>query len=184
MLQPPEITQFISGQPLSLDLAGQARFAAVRAAIGGISSPDYSARTRKIYDAAVSAKNSQQGRGKDSQDYLGRALTALTEARSAAERSSNVSDALQMLDSLGVSLPTTLAERVESVRNLIVEKRTSLQAIEAARLRSVALMPEFKFFNSDVGQGEIKTAQLAVENATQAAKLADQSLGVALQLDA
>ena len=169
---------------LSLDLAGQARFAAVRAAIGGISSPDYSARTRKIYDAAVSAKNSQQGRVKDSQDELGRALSALTEARSAAERSSNVSDALQMLDSLGVSLPTTLAERVESVRNLIVEKRTSLQAIEAARLRSVALMPEFKFFNSDVGQGEIKTAQLAVENATQAAKLADQSLGVALQLDA
>lgn len=72
---------------LSLDLPEQQRFEAVRAAIGGLVGPDYSERTAAILKAANTAKDQQIGRLDAAQAELGRALGALTEARSAAERS-------------------------------------------------------------------------------------------------
>jgi chromosome segregation protein len=169
---------------LSLDLPEQARFAAVRAAIGGMVGPDYSGRTTAILNAATAARNAQQTRVQQSQDELGRALSALTEARSTAERSTNVSEALRMIEALGVSLPGALAERIEVVRGLIVQKRTELQEIEGARLRAVAILPERAFFNSDSGRAEVAAAAVAAENAARASELAQQNLSNATRLDA
>ncbi len=169
---------------LSLDLPEQARFAAVRTAIGGMVGPDYSARTNEIVEAATRARNAQQTRVQQRQDELGRMLGELTEARSVAERSSNVSEALRMLEALGIRLPDTLAERIEVVRGAIVDKRGSLQELEAARVRSVAIQGELRFFNSETGQAEIKAAEVALESAERAAALAQQSLETAIRLDA
>ncbi len=167
----------------SLDLPEQARFAAVRTAIGGMVGPDYSARTAAILDAARVARAGQQSRVQQRQDELGRALGELTEARSAAERSSNVSEALQLLDGLSVSLPDAIAARVEMVRNLIVQKRGALQQLEGARQRSVTLQGELAFFDSEAGRNEIKAAEAAVAEASSRSALAQERLATAIRLD-
>jgi hypothetical protein len=169
---------------LSLDLPEQQRFAVVRTAIGGMLGPDYSVRTKGILDATTSAKNAQQHRLQQRQDELGRMLGELTEARSTAERSPNVSEALRMLEALGITLPDTLAQRIEIVRGAIVDKRESLQELNAARLRSVAIQDELQFFNSETGRAEIQAAEANVESAERAVAVAQQNLETAMQLDA
>jgi hypothetical protein len=169
---------------LSLDLGEQARFAAVRTAIGGIVGPDYSARTNAIVEATTKAKNAQQTRVQQRQEELGRMLGELTEARSVAERSANVSEALRMLEALGIRLPDTVAERIQVVRGAIVDKRRSLQELEAARVRLAAIQDELRSFNSETGRAEIKAAEVALESAERTASVAQQSLETAIRLDA
>ena len=169
---------------LSLDLPEQARFATVRTAIGGMLGPDYSKRTNAIVEATTKARNAQQIRVQQRQEELGRMLGEVTEARSIAERSATVAEAVRMLEALGVRLPDTLTERIEAVRGAIVDKRESLQELESAHLRSVAIQEELRFFNSEAGHGEIKLAEVAVDTAERTSVLAQQNLQTAIQLDA
>ena len=117
--------EFIAG--LSLDLPEQTRFTLVREAIGSMVGPDYSARTAAILNAANTAKNKQDDRIKEIQNELGRTLGELTDARSLAERSADLSEALKIIESLPISLPPGLAERVETIQRLIAERRLVLQ---------------------------------------------------------
>src|ERR1035441_267376 len=113
--------EFIAG--LSLDLPEQTRFTLVREAIGSMVGPDYSGRTASILNAASVAKNRQDSRIKEVQSELGRTLGDLTDARSLAERSADLSEALKIIESLPISMPTGVAERVETVQRLIEERR-------------------------------------------------------------
>src|SRR2546425_7092436 len=72
---------------LSLDLPEQARFAAVRAAIGGMAGPDYSERTAAILTPASNAKKKQNETIKKVQKDLGRMFGELTRAKNVGEQS-------------------------------------------------------------------------------------------------
>jgi chromosome segregation protein len=148
---------------LSLDLPEQARFAAVRAAIGGMVGPDYSERTETILAAATTARNKQSDRVKEAQNEVGRVLGEVTEARSSAERSSGIADALRILESMVPSLPAGLVERTEATRKLLAERRLALREIEKARLSAEEVQPEFIFFNSPDSLKEIEHATKAQE---------------------
>jgi DNA repair exonuclease SbcCD ATPase subunit len=169
---------------LSLDLPEQARFAAVRAAIGGMVGPDYSERTEAILAAANTARNRQNERVKEAQNELGRVLGEITEARSNAERSAGISEALRVIESLAPSLPSGLAEKTEAVRRLIAERRLVLRELENARLSVEELQPELMFFNSSESQKGIELARVAQEAALREKTLADERLALALRLDA
>jgi chromosome segregation protein len=149
----------------SLDLAEQQRFAAVRAAIGGIIGPDYSERTSAVSRAAVAARDAQQRRFDEAQAELGRSLSALTEARSVAERSSDIADAIQILDSLQIALAEPPGERAEAIRNIIVDKAQALHNIDVARRRAIELMPEYNYVNSAAANKEAEALQLDWQNA-------------------
>lgn len=168
----------------SLDLPEQARFEAVRTAIGSMLGPDHSKRTKAILDATEKAKDAQQNQVQQRQNELGRALGELTEARSVAERSSNVADALQLLDGLDVALPETLAARIEAVRTLVVEKRGALQQLEGARQRVVAVLGELDFLNSAAGQAAMTGAGAVVAETQRLATLAQDRLRVVVEADA
>ena len=168
---------------LSLDLPEQARFSAVRAAIGSIGGLDYSARTAAIVSAANIAKDRLSGRVQDIQANLGRALSALTEARSAAERSSNVSEALQVLDSLDISLPTSVNERTEAVRNYVAEKKAALLEVEGALRRSEAIFPDLMHLDSIDAREELQASVAALREAVHDKAVADEALLRAAQLD-
>src|ERR1017187_7299286 len=103
---------------LSLDLPEQTRFTLVRDAIGHLIGPDYSARTAAIVTAANAAKGKQEGRVKELQSELGRLLGQLTEARSAAERSADISEALRFIESQSISLPGDLNQRSAALRKI------------------------------------------------------------------
>jgi len=168
---------------LSLDLPEQARFAAVRAAIGGMVGPDYSERTAAIVAAATTARTKQNEKVKEAQTEVGRVLGEVTEARSSAERSSGIADALRILDSIAPGLPTGLVERTEATRKLLAERRLALRDIENARLLAEDVRPELTFFNSPDAVKEVEQAKVAQEAAVKAKAAADERLALAVQLD-
>ncbi len=168
---------------LSLDLPEQARFAAVRAAIGGFVGPDYSHRTAEIVSAANTAKNRQEDRIKELQGELGRTLGELTEARSTAERSTGIAGALKIVESFFTSLPEGLVERTETVRNYIAERKTILRELEDARTASQALLPEIQFLASPETKAAIEDARIEQENALKQKTIADEALQLALRLE-
>ena len=169
---------------LSLDLPEQARFATVRAAIGGLVGPDYSERTESILAAATAAKNRQEVRIKEVQNTLGRSLSELTETRSIAERSSGITDALQALESLAPSLPASIGARTEAVRRLVADQKIALREIEGARLESEQIGQELAFFNSPEGAAQIYAARVAQEDADRQKALAQEHLALATRLEA
>jgi DNA repair exonuclease SbcCD ATPase subunit len=161
---------------LSVDLPEQARFAAVRDAIGALVGGDHSERTRKIAQAAKVARDQQQGRVDVAQADLGRCLSDLTEARSAAERTPDVSDALRTIEGFELQLPPDPTTRTDVLRRHIVNRRQTLQHIEAVRGRSVALLPELTYLRSAAASLEAEEADTAVQAATEAKARADQLL--------
>lgn len=173
--------EFIAG--LSLDLPEQTRFTLVREAIGSMVGPDYSARTAAILTAANTAKNRQDDRIKEIQNELGRTLGELTDARSLAERSADLSEALKTIESLPISLPPGLAERVEAIQRLIAERRLVLQQLDTTRARLKELDNEVAFFSSVNAQEQVEGARAGRERATQGKTLADERLALATQAD-
>jgi DNA repair exonuclease SbcCD ATPase subunit len=168
---------------LSLDLPEQARFAAVRAAIGGLVGPDYSRRTEEIESAAKIAKARQDERIKDLQAELGRTLGELTEARSAAEQSTGITEAMKTIEAAFTSLPEGLGERTEVVRRFIAERRLVIRELERARAIAQELLPEIKSLASSESAAENERARLAQEQAAAQKIAADEALQVALRLE-
>lgn len=169
--------EFIAG--LSLDLPEQSRFTLVREAIGSLVGPDYSERTTAISAAAVTAKNRQDERIKEVQSELGRCLSELTEARSLAERSADLSEALKIIEGLPIVLPPSLAERVSAVQRLIVDGRLALQQMERMRVQLKEVENEIAFFSSADGREQVKAARIAREKADEEKRVADERLALA-----
>jgi chromosome segregation protein len=173
--------EFIAG--LSLDLPEQTRFTLVREAIGSMVGPDYSVRTAAIATAANTAKTRQDNRIKEIQNELGRTLGELTDARSLAERSADLSEALKIIESLPISLPSGLAERVEAIQRVIAERRLILQQLDALRGRLKELDNEAAFFSSANAQEQVEAARTGRERAVQDKTLADERLALAIRAD-
>lgn len=173
--------EFVAG--LSLDLPEQMRFTLVREAIGSMVGPDYSGRTAAIFNAASTAKSRQDDRIKEIQNELGRTLGELTDARSLAERSADLSEALKIIESLPTSLPPGLAERVEAIQRLIVERRLVLQQLDAVRTRLKEVDIEVAFFSSANAQEQVEEARAGRERAARDKTLADERLALAINAD-
>ncbi|OGP59826.1 MAG: hypothetical protein A2162_01560 [Deltaproteobacteria bacterium RBG_13_52_11b] len=169
---------------LSLDLPEQARFAAVRAAIGAIAGPDYSARTDAVLKAAVVLKDAQSVQVDQAQAELGWTLTALTEARSAAEHSGDVSEALRITASVLGSEAIGPAERAKALRELVANKKVALRELEEARLRTEPLVIDLAAATSIEAMSQMAAAKKAQEMAACEKEIADQRLELALRLDA
>ncbi len=114
---------------MSLDLPGQARFEAVKDAIGAIIGPDHAPRTESILKDARSLQASASAKQAELQNELGRALTALTDARTEAERSADIAGANRVIDAM-VRSPDPGESRIESGRAALASGRA-----RSARLR-------------------------------------------------
>lgn len=136
---------------LSLDLPEQARFEAVRAAIGGLTGPDHSARASDVVKAANAAKTVQDAKLEHLKAELGRALSALTEARSIAERQTDVAEAEKIILRLVPNLDDPPALRAEQLRRRLAERKESVPALTELILRAEAACKEQAYLSSDQG---------------------------------
>lgn len=136
---------------LSLDLPEQARFEAVRAAIGGLTGPDHSARTNEVHKAAVTAKKVQEAKLAEVQAELGRALSALTEARSLAERQPDISEAEEIIRRVAPDLAATNGNRSEGLRRRVAERKQSIPILMDAIVQAEAAAAEERYLASDEG---------------------------------
>lgn len=168
----------------SLDLPEQARFASVRAAIGGLVGPDYTKRTAVLFAAASSAKTAQEGRVADAQVELGRTLSALTEAWSVAERQADVAEAEEIMRTLAPNLSGAPGDRAETLRRHIAERKQSISVIAEALTSAESLQAERLHFESEAGLAEIAAARAEYTAAQQAKERAEESLVGAQQLEA
>jgi DNA repair exonuclease SbcCD ATPase subunit len=161
---------------LSVDLPEQARAAAVRAAIGGLVGPDHSQRTGELLKAANAAKQAQEQRVHAAQAELGRSLSELTEARSAAERSPDLAAAMQVIDTAGLTLPSDPRGRADAIRRYIADRRRVLQVIEAARRTVESFLPEIRYVRSAEAGRNLAAAEQAERTARDEKQRADQML--------
>ncbi|MFZ0928498.1 MAG: AAA family ATPase [Syntrophobacteraceae bacterium] len=168
---------------LSLDMPEQARFAAVRAAIGSLAGPDHSKRTGALLTTASTWKEAQIRRVVSAQDDLGRVLGSLTEARSIAEKQADVAEAGQIIASLAPHLAGVPGVRTEMLRRHIADRKQSVSILAEALKRSEFMQAERLYFQSEAGLAEIATTRADHANALQAKELAAKSFMVARQLD-
>ena len=168
---------------LSLDLPEQTRFTLVRDAIGHLVGSDYSERTAAIVTAANSAKSRQEGRARELQTELGSLLGQLTEARSATERSVDISENLRFIESQNISLPMDMAERLVALRKIVADRKTAIAEVEHARLLSQQLLPELAYLNSPQAQTDLHAARDAAEKANREQADANEKLASAVRLD-
>jgi chromosome segregation protein len=169
---------------LSVDLPEQARATAVRAAIGGLVGPDHSQRTSELLKASNAAKQAQEQRVKAAEAELGRCLSELTDARSAAERSPDVSQAMRTIESYAISLPPEPRARVDAIRRYIAERRRALQQIETGRRTIEILLPELTYARSREAARNLQSALQTVERAKQEKERTDHMLALAERADA
>ncbi len=150
---------------LSLDLPGQARFKAVRDAIGGLGGPNYANRTAALVVAANKSKTEQEKRIEELKAELGRTLSALTEARSAAERQPDVAEAGRILAALEPAVSADSSDRAEVVRRRVVERKQVLAILGEAVSRLERIHDERVYLASKAGEAEIALARSEFEKA-------------------
>lgn len=168
----------------SLDLPEQARAAAVRAAIGDLAGPDYTRWTGSIIETAKAEKTAQEARVAEAQAELGRALGAMTEARSMAERQADVSEAEQIIKNLAPDLTVVPGDRTEILLRRIADRKQSIPALTEALARAEDLQTERLHFESESGQAEIAAAQADVTTIRLAKEHAEDRLVEALRGEA
>ncbi|MBX3535117.1 MAG: AAA family ATPase [Xanthobacteraceae bacterium] len=150
---------------LSVDLPEQARAAVVRAAIGGLLGPDYSSRTESLVDAANEIRNKQQRGVDEAQSQLGRFLSELTEAQSAADRVPDISDAMRVIKEYAPALPEDQQRHPGTIRQILADRRVAIEEAERARKLSESLLPEWNFVASEAGQNELDSIVARFEEA-------------------
>jgi chromosome segregation protein len=153
--------EFISAS--SLDLPGQQRFNTVRAAIGAIIGPDHSKRTGKILAEAKDVLSNEQGRLNMQQAELGRLLAQLTEARTEAAQSSDISEALKLV---AEAVPNhEVRASAEEVRRMIADRRAALANFNRARARSDEMSEQRTRVRSDAFKREMSTVEEELQQA-------------------
>jgi DNA repair exonuclease SbcCD ATPase subunit len=169
---------------LSLDLPEQARFAAVRAAIGGLMGTSHAKRTSALVSAAMGASSVQQRRVVDTQAELGQALRALTEARSVVEREADLVEAGRIIRSLVPELPEAPEERLEVLRRHIADRKQAASQLNELVARAEMLRSRQLTLQSDSALVEVRKVHAEYEAAQQAEHRAREILTRAQQLEA
>jgi DNA repair exonuclease SbcCD ATPase subunit len=159
---------------LSVDQSEQARFEAVREAIGGLVGPDYSERTREIHDAGIKARDEQKRRLDNIQAELGRALSSLTEARSVAEKSPDVAEAMKMLEGMKIALPSEGGS--DALRQIVADKKLRLAELDRLISSAFDLKPLLEKIQADAWDEVIKARQNELSSAEEQLSLIKTAL--------
>lgn len=165
---------------LSLDLPEQARFAAVRSAIGAIAGPDHAERTNAVLSEARVSLTTEQTRSRGIQDEIGRGLGRLTDARTEAGRSSDLAEALRLIDA---TVPEVAGRpRAESARAYLADRKSALARLTLARANASAIAQEAAFLASDAYRDARADAEAVLQRAEAAVAATLQKLALAERL--
>lgn len=168
---------------LSIDLPGQGRFEMVRAAIGSMGGPDWSTRAAAILTAAKEAKAVQDERLVKSRADLGRALSSLTEARSAADRQPDVAEAEASITRLAPDIDLSAPDVTEKMRRRLAERKQSIAILSSLVTRAEAASAEAVRLISSDEEERHKAAEFKLEELTARERVAVEELSLARSMD-
>lgn len=192
---------------MSLDLTEQARFAAVRAALGAADISSFEDRAKEITKASKFARDAQSQNHAKAHEELGRALSTLTEARSSANTQVDSSAAKEILRKHLSTPQAELSQLIASGKDFLAKERSTITGlrsliagldrldqerrsfessgidIAAARQRIVALEAQILETESDLvrAEDEYQQAKAADEHAALHLSLLDQGERLGLQ---
>ncbi len=161
---------------LSLDLPEQARFVAVRDAIGSIAGPDHGARTTALLAEADRAKADQDKITTALKDELSRTLSALTEARSTAERQVDTKLAMDIVHRLGPTGSDGLSANSASLRDNLAERKRIVSVLGEAFSSLQLMRDRVAYMNSAEGIAELVYGRETVAQANLAVADAEKQL--------
>ena len=117
---------------LSLDLTEQARFTAVRAALGASDASPYEERSKEILRFAKAFRDEQAIKHSKIHEELGRALSSLTEARSSAVLESDLASAVDRLRRSLASSQSETPKLIAEARSFLIKERQNVIALRTA----------------------------------------------------
>lgn len=117
---------------LSLDLTEQARFTAVREALGADEASAYEDRTKEILKLIKSSRDEQVTRHAKVHEELGRALSSLTDVRSSEVEETDTATVLERLRRILLSTETDTPKLVAEARSFLVQERQNVVAMRSA----------------------------------------------------
>ena len=126
--------------------------------------------------AANAAKVEREGKLADVQAELGRTLSALTEARSVAERQADVAEAEQTVAVLASNIGAAQSDRDEQIRRHIAERKQVVLMLMDAIGRAERVQSEQSYFASEAGEVALAAAQTKRDATRQAKEDADRAL--------
>lgn len=146
---------------LSLDLAGQARFNAVRDALGALDGTDHAKRMLEIQNAAEAALNRDGLRLVELKADLARRLNSLTEMRSAIARQEDVLEAEKVI--YGFLPDFGGSDRLRRAREFLAARKAAEQSLSELFGHIERVQPEQAFYRSPAGRDQIAAADQRVQ---------------------
>lgn len=168
---------------LSIDLPGQGRFEMVKAAIGSMGGADWSIRTNTILMSAKEAKAAQDERLARSRADLGRALSSLTEARSAADRQPDVAEAEAKITRLAPDIDFSALDVTEKMRRRLAERKQSIANVSSLVIRAQAASAEAARLITSDEEERHKAAEFLLEELIAKERSAVEELSLARSMD-
>lgn len=169
---------------LSLDLSEQARFTAVRDALGGLAGPDVGARTALLLKAAAASREFSEKRVEEIQAELGRTREALAEARSLEALQPDLAQAETVISSLAPDLGAASGVRAALLRGRVADMRQSITTLEDLLGRAEVLASWRSVVESDARVIELEAARSELAARQEAKELAEERLVSAQRLQA
>lgn len=169
---------------LSLDLTEQARFTAVREALGADEASAYEERTKEILKLVKSSRDEQVARHAKIHEELGRALSSLTDARSNVVEEADTITALERLRRALSSAEVDTRKLIAEAKSFLSRERQNVVALRSALAVADRLFKEDARRKMETDSDQIatlSTRRVGIERQLEDARIALASANEALQ---
>lgn len=150
---------------LSLDLSETQRFDLVRAALGSVEDADLAVRAKAVVTLAEAACDRLEASYQQARSALQGGLVQLSEANNAANRSSDISSAMAVLDRIIPSTDGELAQRIDLAQRSLPDRRRRLEGLRLAAFEGHEIAAHQMAFNSPAEVASRERANAALETA-------------------
>jgi chromosome segregation protein len=175
---------------LSLDLSETQRFDLVRAALGSVEGADLAERAKSIVSLAEAALKRVDETYEQARTQLSEGLVQLSEASDAAAKSSDVSSAILVLDSIVAPNVGDLAQRLDVARRTLPQRHRRLDGLSLAAFEGRELAHHQRTYHAPEAQARrdglksrFAEAKFASEQADAAVELAARAYEVEARAD-
>lgn len=150
---------------LSLDLSETQRFDLVRAALGSVEGTGLAAKAKAVVTLAEATCGRVEASYQEARSVLQGALVELSEATEAANRSSDISTAMAVLDRVIPPSDGELAQRIDLAQRTLPNRRRRLEGLGLAAFEGHEIAAYQKAFNSPDEVARRERAKAALETA-------------------
>ena len=150
---------------LSLDLSDTQRFDLVRAALGSVEGADFAGKAKAVVSLAEAACGRVEESYQEARSVLQGGLVQLSEAHEAANRRSDISAAMTVLNRVAPPTAGELAQRIDLAQRTLPNRRRRLEGLGRAAFEGHEVIAHQQAFNSPDKIAHRERAKAALDTA-------------------